>query len=160
MLRKVVSNPLFYLVLLGGCIALILSARSAKGASRMGVWISQKQVAPTIYTQKSFVDDSVIGVTMLHLELTQRSTVSDISFVQATDVLEKSDAILANNVIAYLQNASNKRVALETYTKNLDKTVTEGQQILTNLQAERDVASQEYQECSSEKSAADNQFFQ
>gem|GEM_PF-3915556 len=35
MLRRVVSNPLFYIVLLGGCIALILSARSVNGGSRM-----------------------------------------------------------------------------------------------------------------------------
>ena len=61
---------------------------------------------------------------MLHLELT-RGGATDISFVQAVGVLEKADAILANNVISYLQNASNKRAALATYTKKLDMTVSE-----------------------------------
>ena len=97
---------------------------------------------------------------MLHLELTQRSAATDISFVQAVDVLEKSDAILANNVISYLQNSSNKRSALETYTRNLDKTVTDGQQVLVNLQSDREIAAEDLQQCSSEKAAADNQFFQ
>ena len=99
MLRKVVSHPLFYLLLLGVCIALILSARSAKGGSWMGVWTSQKQITPTVYQKKSLIDDSVIGVTMLHLELTNSSAATNISFVQAVQVLERSDAILANNVI-------------------------------------------------------------
>jgi len=62
---------------------------------------------------------------MLHLELTQTSAATNISFVQAVDVLEKSDAVLANNVVTYLQNASNKKAAYMTYTKNLDKTVSE-----------------------------------
>lgn len=72
MLRRVVSHPLFYVVLLGGCIALILSARSAEGGSWMGVRTAQKQIAPAVYQKKSTVDDSVVGITMLHLELTRR----------------------------------------------------------------------------------------
>lgn len=123
MLRKVVSHPLFYLVLLGGCVALILSARSAEGGSWLGVWTSQKQVAPTVYQQKGLVDDSVIGVTMLHLELTERSVATNISFNQATELLSDAQAVLANNVVAYLQNASNKRLALQTYVKNVNKIV-------------------------------------
>lgn len=97
---------------------------------------------------------------MLHLELTQQSTASTISFKQAVDVLKKSDALLANNVIAYLQNANNKKLALETYTRNIDKTLSEADQAKGNLQLDHDNAAQEYQLCSSAKASADNQFFQ
>lgn len=97
---------------------------------------------------------------MLHLELTQKNTATTISFNQAVDVLEKSDALLANNVVSYLQSASNKRLALETYIKNIDRTLADAQQARTTLQLDRDSASQDYQSCASSKSSADNQFFQ
>lgn len=160
MLRRVVSHPLFYVVLLGALVVLVLSARSVKWQWRLGVRTSQKQIAPAIYQQKSHVDNSVIGVTMLHLELSQPGSASTISFAQAVEVLKKSDALLANNVIAYLQNATNKKLALETYTRNIDKTLSEADQAKGSLQLDRDVASQDYQQCASAKSSADNQFFQ
>lgn len=121
---------------------------------------SQKQIAPTVYQRKSLVDDSVVGVTMLHLELTNNSAATSITFGQAADILQKGDSLLANNVIAYLQNASNKRLALETYTKNISKTVAQSDQTVSSLQLDYDNASTEYQQCSSDKQAADNQFFQ
>lgn len=162
MLRRVVSHPLFYIVLLGGCVALFFSARTASGQGWLGVWTSQKQknTPNIVYQQKSFVDNSVIGVTMLHLELTQGGGASTVSFQQAVSALQKADNILANNVVTYLQNASNKRVALQTYVRNIDKIIAESDQAMSSLALERESASQEYQTCASEKTAADNQFFQ
>lgn len=160
MLRRVVSHPLFYLILLGACVMLVLSARSAKWGSWLGTRTTQKQIAPTIYQQKWTIDDSVIGVTMLHIELTTRSVSTDISFNQAVNTIERADALLANNVIAYLQKASNKQLALRTYTKNIDKVAMEWNQLLADLATDRDIFAQDYQQCSSEKTSADNQFFQ
>ncbi len=97
---------------------------------------------------------------MLHLELSQQSTATTISFAQAVDVLKKSDALLANNVISYLQNASNKKLALETYTRNLDKTLSDANQAVSSLQLDHDTAAQQFTQCSAAKTAADNQFFQ
>lgn len=160
MLRKVVSHPLFYLILLGVCVALILSARSAKWGSWLGTRTAQKQIAPTIYQQKGLVDDSVIGVTMLHIELTTKSVSTDISFNQAVETVSRADAILANDMIAYLQKAPNKQLALRTYTKNIDKVASEWAQVLGDLQDDRNILAQDYEQCSSEKTAADSQFFQ
>lgn len=97
---------------------------------------------------------------MLHLELTQRNTATTISFQQAVDVLQQSDHILSNNIISYLQNASNKTLALQTYTKNIDRTLAQADSALSTLQLDYDTASAENAQCASDKIAADNQFFQ
>ncbi len=97
---------------------------------------------------------------MLHLELMHKSVAANVSFSQAADVLKKANTILANNVISYLQNANNKKLALDTYTKSISKTVAQGEQVLVSLQSEYDSALTEYQQCASDKAAADNQFFQ
>ncbi len=124
------------------------------------MWTADKQAVHTLYQQKALIDDSVVGVTMLHLELTQKNTATTISFQQAVDVLQQSDHILANNVISYLQNASNKTLALQTYTKNIDRTLAQADNALSSLQLDYDTASAENAQCASDKIAADNQFFQ
>ena len=160
MLRRVVSSPLFYIVLLGGCVALFFSVHKANGLGWLGVRTADKQAVHTVYQKKALIDDSVIGVTMLHLELTQKTTANTISFQQAVEVIQQADHILSNNVIAYLQNASNRTLALQTYTKNIDRTLVLADNALSALQLDYDLASAENVQCASEKIAADNQFFE
>lgn len=97
---------------------------------------------------------------MLHLELMHKSVATNISFSQAAELLKKSNTILANNVISYLQNASNKKLALTTYIATINKTIAQGDQVLLSLQSDYDDALATYQQCSADKTAADNQFFQ
>ena len=160
MLRRALSHPLFYIVLLGGLVALFVSVRPVNGGSRLGMRTSQKHPGVNAYQPKSHIDNSVIGVTMLHLQLMNASTARDISFIQATDVLRQSDALLGNNVISYLQNASNRRLALTTYVRNLDKVAASASDTLSELQLQQSTFAEEYSQCSSDKSAADNQFFE
>ena len=160
MLRRALSHPLFYIVLLGGLVALFVSVRPVNGVSRLGQWTANNHPGVTNYQQKSLIDNSVIGVTMLHLQLMNSSAARDVSFVQAVDALRASDALLSNNVIAYLQSAKNKRLALTTYVRNLDKAEVQSEQSLSDMQVQQEVFAQEYSDCASAKDAADSQFFE
>lgn len=160
MLRRALSHPLFYIVLLGGLVALFVSVRPVNGVSRLGQRTANNHPGVNNYQAKSLIDNSVIGVTMLHLQLMNTSAARDVSFVQATESLRQSDALLSNNVIAYLQSAPNKRLALTTYVRNLDKAEAASEQSLNELQTQQSVFAEEYSQCSSDKAAADEQFFE
>lgn len=166
-MRKILTSKILWIgLLVVGFAMMFLGSKNTTGFSWFGLW-TQKQnetLESNTYVQKDTTTDIVVGVIVAHNSLFgwvrrpawgQWGSVSDLP-----SYLASSQNLLGTDIITYLENASNKETALDTYIWQLDYYQSVGQGYQIDMENTIQEQTNTYTICAEWKKDADALFYQ
>ncbi len=164
-MRKLLSHPLIFVISILLVWGILFSgAKKVNGFSWFGLWTQQKNEVTThnIFVQKSVMDGVITDTLQAHSILARG--VSTLWSKAGSDTipgyLEATQQLLMTDIIAYLENASDRAWALDSLIGQLQYYQNYGNQYIQQLDEVIGTATAEYTLCTNAKTTADSIFYQ
>ncbi len=169
-MRRFITHPLFFGVLLLVVVTMIFSdAPQTSWNSRFAFWTTKKntEAQETSYMKSVSKKDVVSDIISAHVKLAATNP----SFAWASlwwwtsiasvpQYLAQWQRLLMTDVVAYLENASDKESGIDTLIGQLTYYQTQWEQIQQNIASVIQEKEIDYAQCTTQKEEGDREFYQ
>lgn len=169
-MRKILASRIFRIWMLAIWIIILFSgSKNVNGFSWFGLRTQKKNDAITqnVYVPKETITDVIIDVLATHNKIkdglrmvVNNTDASNWNMNSVPGFLSASQRLIYTDILVYLENASNKEIALDSFTSQLEYYQSLGANYKIDLQNMIQEHTSIYESCSSQKELADNQFYQ